>query len=596
MNIKIKLCKHLNDKFDKAKISIVPKYLCVVTAEQINSWFKYSKIKGKTPFKIQNDSLIKIDDDIQRGLIEETKTVSQEKSKIEEIKDTLLGKSGSINAKAYLGSLIWNVRNGNSKIEIFETGKKESSFKEYELSIECESIMLPDSAHRHLAICESVKDYIEKPDAYTAFDPKIEFPVELYHLNENQERELFLELNSKQKKVTRSRNLYVDRNSPIGFLKSRIMEMDEEQEKLFTNNIELNGNTNDKHTLVTMSVLVSSLDEMFGKTEIKKVKDNPNLADEMAEYFLKFFYEIKNTVKIKVDLDGRSQEINPYQNLYTEIVTKEECPDTSEEALERFWKPKRDKAIQINKEIRKQDIITNNQFFKTLAFIGGIVREFEDPLEVVRLLQKRIAAHQGRFFQKANELITQSQEDDHQIATINADGSLNVQIMDWNLKLCKKLIIQELKLNFENSFLLYHEGNIIEIKDFITKKNVLCSRGRETNLVLELLVCVGAKTEINAEETKLKIEPEYSDASPLEWVGGTFTGKNMLVPESITSVDGYSHETYGKNIKQYSIKYALKLKEFDIDGDREFVLKASVINKSFLCEKSNLKIRCQPSA
>ena len=596
MNIKIKLCKHLNENFDQTKISIVPKYLCIVTAEQINSWFKYSKIKGKTPFKVHGDSLIKIDDIIQRGLIEETKTVSQEKSKIEEIKDTLLGKSKSINAKAYLGTLIWNVRSGNSKIEIYETGKKESSIKEYELSIDSESIMLPDSAHRHLAICEAVKSYIEKPDEYTAFNPRIEFPVELYHLNENQERELFLELNSKQKKVTRSRKLYVDKSSPIGFLKSCIMELDEEQEKLFTNNIELNGNTNDKHTLVTMSVFVSSLDEMFGKTEIKKVKDNPALAEEMAKYFLDFFYEIKRTIKIKVEIDSCSQEINPYQNLYTEIVTKEDCLETSEEALERFWKPKREKAIQINKEIRSQDIITNNQFFKTLAYIGGIVRDFEDPLDVIRLLQKRIAAHQGRFFQKTNDLITESKGSDQQIATINADGSLNVQIMDWNLKLCKKLIENELKLNFQNSFSLLHDGSVIEIKDFMTKKNVLCSKAGETNLALELLVCVGSKTEINTEETKLKIEPEYSDGSSLEWSGGTFTGKSLLAPVSITPVDGYSHETYGKNIKQYLVKYSVQLKEVDFDGDREFVLKASVVNKSFLCEKSNLIIRCQPSS
>lgn len=596
MNIKIKLCKYLNENFDKTKISVVPKYLCIVTAEQINSWFKYSKIKGKTPFKIENDSLIKIDDDIQRGIVAETKTVSQEKSKIEEIKGILLGKSTSINAKAYLGSLIWNVRNGNSKIDIYETGKKESSFKEYELSIDCESIMLPDSAHRHLAICEAVKAYIEKPEEYAAFDPKIEFPVELYHLNENQERELFLELNSKQKKVPKSRNLYVDRNSPIGFLKSRIMEMDEEQENLFTNNIELNGNTNDKHTLVTMSVFVSSLNEMFGKTEIKKVKDNPVLAEELASYFLNFFYKIKEIVKIKVDLDGRSQEIIPYQNLYTEIVTKEDCPDTSEEALERFWKPKREEAIQLNKAIRSQDIITNNQFFKTFAFIGGLVREFEDPLEVVRLLQKRIAAHDGRFFQKSNRLITEAQGNDQPIATVNADGSLNVQIMDWNLKLCKKLIINELNLNFENTFSLNHEGTIIEIKDGITKKNVLCSRGGETNLILNLLVCVGAKTEINADDTKLKIEPEYSDGSALDWSGGSFCGRNQLIPAGITLVNEYSHETYGKNIKQYSIRYVVNLKEFNVEGEREFVLKASVSNKSFLCENANLKIRCQPSA
>jgi len=596
MNIKIKLCKFLNGDFDKSKLSIVPKYLCFVTAEQINSWFKYTKIKGKNPFRIQSDSLIKIDEGIQRGIVEETKAIRQEKSKIEEIKDTLLGKSKKINTKAFLGSLIWNIRTDGSKIEIHESGKKDSPIKEYEISIECESIMLPDSAHRHLAISEAVKAFIEKPDEYPAFSPKIEFPLEIYNLTENEEGELFLELNDKQKKVNRTRVQAIDRNSPTGFLKSRIIEMDEEDGKLFTNNIELNGNTNEKHTLVTMSCFATSLDEMFGRPEIKKIKDNNELADDMAKYFLDFFYEISKTVKIKVDLNGRVEEINPYQNLFTEVVMKEECPATSEQDVEEFYRPKREKAIQINKEIRSQDIITNNQFFKTLAYIGGLVRDFADPLEVIRQLQKRIAAQQGRYFQKNNPKITESRDGDHRIATVTGDGSLNVQVMDWNLKLCKKLIVEELNLNCENSFMLYQGGTLVEIKDDMTKKNVLCSRSGETNLLLELLVCVGSKAEISAEETKLKIESEYTDGTSLKWEGGTFTRKSMILPESITPIEGFSHETYGQNIKQYSIKYSIQLKEYDIEGDREFVLKASVSNKSFLNQNANLSIRCQPTA
>lgn len=91
------------------------------------------------------------------------------------------------------------------------------------------------------------------------------------------------------------------------------------------------------------------------------------------------------------------------------------------------------------------------------------------------------------------------------------------------------------------------------------------------------------------------MNPNIATAA-LDWSGGSFCGRNQLIPAGITLVNEYSHETYGKNIKQYSIRYVVNLKEFNVEGEREFVLKASVSNKSFLCENANLKIRCQPSA
>ena len=71
-----------------------PKYMAVVTAEDLALYFRYTKgrRRGKHTFKPEVSSLIKIDPEIQRGLTT-TGELRQEDSKIEEISKALMGKS-----------------------------------------------------------------------------------------------------------------------------------------------------------------------------------------------------------------------------------------------------------------------------------------------------------------------------------------------------------------------------------------------------------------------------------------------------------------------------------------------------------------------
>ncbi|NBX69433.1 MAG: hypothetical protein EBR01_10780 [Proteobacteria bacterium] len=359
MNINIKLLKHLNSSTDENKSSLMPKYIAVVSAENLNTYLKYEKIKSKNknPFKIKTDSIIKIDSEIQRGLDQETKALLQEKSKVEEIKEVLLGVSEGVRQKAFLGCLIWNVRKNSGTLKKRKVSPEDSKFEEYELAIDTtEGIYLPDSAHRHLGICEAVIEYSKNPEKYPDFNPNFEFPVEIYHLNPNQERDLFLELNSKQKKVTAAKRLQIDSSSPAGFLKEVILSKDKTERGLFDENIEVTTNTNDKHTLVTMAVFVASIKEMFGSS-IKSIIENESAAEEFAEYFKSYFYELQDKINVKVG----SEEIKPFRNLYKEIITKDECDLTDENDINAFYAPKREKAARLNKELRDVDIIVNNQ-------------------------------------------------------------------------------------------------------------------------------------------------------------------------------------------------------------------------------------------
>ena len=92
-----------------------PKYMAVVTAEDLALYFRYTKgrRRGKHTFKPEVSSLIKIDPEIQRGLTT-TGELRQEDSKIEEISKALMGKS-SESEKIFLGTLVWNVRDENDE-------------------------------------------------------------------------------------------------------------------------------------------------------------------------------------------------------------------------------------------------------------------------------------------------------------------------------------------------------------------------------------------------------------------------------------------------------------------------------------------------
>lgn len=597
MKINVKLLKHLNDNKDENKSSLMPKYIAVVTASDINTYLKYDKIKSKNknPFKIKSDSIIKIDSQTQRGLDEETKAVLQEKTKVEEIKEVLLGTAEGIRRKAFLGCLIWNVRKSSGTLKKRKISPEDSKYEEYDLSIDTtEGIYLPDSAHRHLGICEATIEFSKSPEKYPDFDPNFEFPVEIYHLSPNQEKELFLELNSKQKKVTAAKRLQIDSSSPAGYLKEIIIQKDKTERGLFDENIEVTTNTNDKHTLVTMAVFVASIKEMFG-SDIKSIIDDESSAEEYADYFKSFFYELQDKIHIKID----GNEIKPFRNLYKEIIVSEECDLTDETEINAFYTPKREKAAALNKELRDVDIIVNNQMFKTLAHIGGLVRTFKNPLSIIDLIQRKLLLPTGgKYFQASNHKLLESLDSTFPpIATVKgSDGALNVQVTPPVLKACKHLMVTELDLNFENNWDLCYEGEIIEVKDNITKVVIGLSKSHATSLGVGLSIITGFRKELLKENLKIKIQPMHASGEVLDWDSGTFTGKKMVQCSELTEVSGFSHPTHSDNVKLYKAQFNVDIPAFNLDYNRQFLLNVSIKNEDFLDASSEFKILCQPKS
>ncbi|MCY1006465.1 hypothetical protein OV079_13025 [Nannocystis pusilla] len=87
------------------------KHVVKISAETLSQYLQYER-RGKRksdPFRILPSSLIKIDDEIQRGLDAEGFHL-QQPAKIADIAYCLLGDARASMQRAYLSSLIWNVQ------------------------------------------------------------------------------------------------------------------------------------------------------------------------------------------------------------------------------------------------------------------------------------------------------------------------------------------------------------------------------------------------------------------------------------------------------------------------------------------------------
>jgi hypothetical protein len=102
--IRVKLLGILNEEIDGNK-TLVQKYVACFKANELSQWFQHIREKkgGRTPFKLLDSSIIKTHERVQRG-INQAGYVLQEKSKVDDIKDGLLGISKTSN-KVYLGAL-----------------------------------------------------------------------------------------------------------------------------------------------------------------------------------------------------------------------------------------------------------------------------------------------------------------------------------------------------------------------------------------------------------------------------------------------------------------------------------------------------------
>lgn len=431
------------------------KYILRVTAEQISQWLQCER-KGRAmgaPFRISPHSVITIDEEIQRGRDSEGYLLQQPK-KIMEIASTLLNPGAATIPRLYLGSLIWNVRPkpGIDLDEYFIVQKVEQQNKppRYRLSFDTEKIFLTDSAHRHLGIVEAVRRFSQNPSEYPKFNPKSEFAVELYTLNKTQERELFAELNGKQKKISAAKKKQMDVSSPIGSLNDAIQAYDRENERLFFNNIEVSSNQNDKHTLITMSVFVASINEMFSTSEIKESRDSEELRSELAAYYCDFFYALSRTITVRADLGNGEADYRPFRNLYLEIIRPAEDgydaqkPTISDESMQAAV----EKAKEVNRRLRAVDIANHNSFIKAWARLGGYIRHMEHWENVIYGIQtQHVVPSKGRFFQESNqELFIPHPQLGVSIATHNEDKTINVQVQSKTINAIFEYLIDKLQL------------------------------------------------------------------------------------------------------------------------------------------------------
>jgi hypothetical protein len=564
--------------------SLAPKYLAKIAAEDLLLYFKYKRIGKKTPFRIENESLVKVDSEIQRGLIPETGNLRQEEKKIDEIRDSLLGISKE-NPKVFLGTLVWNVR-PPSKLSQVVIDRRNGEPLEYELEIDTEAIWLTDSAHRHIGICEAVKAKKAKPNEYPRFKLNFEFPLEIYNLDSIGEKMLFKELNSKQKKITAAKAQQVDATSKVGLLKSRIIEIDQSGsgQRLLYQNIEVNSNVNDRHTLMTMSLFSASIKEMFGTKLINESSEDDDLRELLADYYLKFIYKLNEVIVVKCELRGKVEDVRPFCNLYTAIIQPEEdlTADMDDDAIvEKRLNTARAGANLLNKTIRDQEKIHSNPVIKALASIGGYVRYMGNWDKVIQVLQsKLILQNNGRYFQVSNEKLQVPRSSGVTIATKNEDGkSLNIQVVSQVVQEIELLLKEELDLIFTPKLELI-KNDISHNLSSLGGYTIFVKRSSHTYIDLRFEFDVGSTFIPEKSSIKLRIQAEFSQTG-IAWKDAERKGVDRLIPKTLGELVGYEHPTYGAGVKRYFATFEIDFPEYVHESNLPFRMKLNVEFPSF---------------
>lgn len=560
-SIRVKYLGSVNENIDSSK-TIVEKHLVSVSASELSLWFQYTRDKkgGRHPFKLQDSSVIKIHERIQRGK-NEAGFVLQEKSKVDNIKDTLLGLSDDCK-KVYLGALVWNIRKKETnKIKKIKISEDDNLPPEYELKLDIDNIYLTDSAHRHLGIVEAYHEYQKDKSLYPLFNENYEFSVEIYNLSGADEQNLFNELNDKQKRITNTKRKQLDNTTPLGKIKDEIIDYDMEHDKIFYNNIELNSNQNIGYTLMTMSVFVSSIKEMF-KSEINEVYQNGSINDELkekiVEYYCEFFSTLRNNIEITYTSFGKETNIHPFNNLHQEYISLIENSDFEDDVLEDKLTEARNEARNLNKEIRTQDLIIHNVTIKALSRLGRLIRKMSNWKTVIEQIQQSlILGHSGRFFQLSNNLISEKYKRNKEaIASDNLDGSLNVQVVSWKIDDLYNILTNELKLQKIKK--LYSGQD-----DFV--------RELENNSTLEVSIIETSKIQFrydfyisNNLFDEILLENLSISITPLDnWPKMKFVGKKAFKAIRKEVDDGYIDEVYGTGIKKVSAYFEIKLPSFE---------------------------------
>ncbi|MEV9530380.1 DNA sulfur modification protein DndB [Aliarcobacter butzleri] len=543
---------------------VVMKRIIKVKASELAQWFQYSREKkgGRNPFKVLDSSIIQIHERVQRGK-NESGFVLQEKTKIDDIKENLLG-IHKTDKKTYLGSLVWNIRKIESnKFNLLQMTKLDGSLPEYILNMEINKIYLTDSAHRHFGIVEAYKEYQKNPTEYPLFNENFEFLVEIYNLTIDEEQNLFNELNSKQKKITAAKQKELDNSTPLGKIKDEIIDYDMEHERIFYNNIELNSNQNNRHTLMTMSVFVASIKEMF-KNEIDEVYANDTvndeLKDEIVSYYCDFFSQLRDTIKIKyLSTTGEEKQISPFENLYMKYIYVVENADfDNDEIYENKLEEARNTAKIINSRIREQDLITHNITIKALSRLGKLIRKMSNwKIVIEQIQQSLIIGYDGKFLQKNNnELFEVFPGNQEALVKFNEDGTLNMQVVSWKVNELFNYLIK--KLNIEKETNLFFEQDSFK-SPLINNDKIIVSQSKQTTIKFKhtFFIADNLYDEITTNELTMSIMAVDG------WSKIKFVGKTSIKAIVKDFDEGFIDEIYDKGIRKTTAIFEVTLPPFE---------------------------------
>ncbi len=534
------------------------KYVIQVTADQLSALLQYERKgtkKKDSPFKITSSSVIQIDKKIQRGS-DPQGYLQQQPSKIIDIAKTLLGDPSASMRHVYLGALVWNVRRPGGTLEVTEMFTPGGSRPpEYRLRVETDAIYLTDSAHRHFGIVEALRMWKEKPNLYPRFRASLEFSVEIYNLDLIGESELFFELNGKQKKASPAKLRELDMSSPIGALRNAVLACDARERKLLENNIEVTAVQN-KHTLMTMSVFVSTLAEVFSTDEIKDAREQEDCREDFAQYYCEFLYKLADTLTVRCDIAGHGQDedVHPYWNLHADIIKpaidqiQPESPDESQKRIA----VASEKATLSYDRLRMQDISNHNATIKALFRIAGLIRSMDGWRTVIdRLQMDLVVPSEGKFFQKANPDWFATSGGDVPIASLNIDGSINLQVQTKNINKLHGYLREKLLLTFPPIVSTRRDGSTQALSPSGAPFVWCVNRDTDNIKTFEIRFVAILSTQGYEDICRLGVESE-------EWKAANFKGGRRLSPTSIQRDDSYTHEAY-PDLVRYTAYFEVKL-------------------------------------
>lgn len=568
-------------------LSVPPKYVAVVLASQISSFLEYQKKKdlGTNPFLLAANSFLQVDKDIQRGHADEFRqNLAQDKRKIENIANTLLGQTEENHA--FLGSLVWNVRPSDGSLDLVIVQKKNMP-PISKLEITASRIFLPDSAHRHFGIAEAYRRYCASPEKFPRFNKEMCFSVEIYNLDDSGERELFSELNSKQKKITAARKKTVDSVSPGGRLKSRILTIDNDSDPpLFENNYEETSNQLVNHKLLTMSVFMAAISEMFTKAELDQAKKDDETSTELAAYFCSYFYCLRDTLEITVEVDGKQESISPFYNLYNDHIrpiVENESDEEEGSDLNKKLEQKVSDAKLYATQVRDQDKTNSNPVTRAFARLARTIRRLPNWEGAIKKIQANgFERRGGKLFHVENEELFA-----REIGKKKADGSLNIQVQTHTIKAAYEYLLELADLDFQIQVdVVKSPDSEIAIGDYTQT----IRSDQEVTSVIRVAIFLPKGMPLEQDATYIRVENNR------DWKKGFLTTKaNRVACDKAKLVD-YTHPTYGQDVCRHELLYSIKFPAYNLAEQSGFESKLKIRLPMFdgIMSDHEVSLRCQP--